>query len=158
MSSFRRHGQYNLDGESDCDRTLTKLGEVQAAATGKRLKELGIKFNSLFVSNMSRALQTSEIIKQELFKDCDLSFESDPLLREGPPCQPEPPVSHWKPELYVSYLQLSSNLKHFKEQKNYSSSYCTNGRADRQTHGHKRRSHKSIPVECLISGSYKLQH
>jgi len=100
---FIRHGQYNLDGKTDAERTLTPLGKLQAASTGKRLKELGINFNSLIVSNMSRALETSEIIGKEILAPgCDQAFDSDPMLREGPPVPPDPPVSHWKPELYVS--------------------------------------------------------
>ena len=35
-----RHGQYNLDGESDAERYLTQLGQDQAKMTGMRLGKL----------------------------------------------------------------------------------------------------------------------
>ena len=50
---------------------------------------------------MTRATETAMIIQDVLgetkTKSCD-------LIREGAPIKPEPPVSHWKPEVYVSVL------------------------------------------------------
>ncbi|CAG7838018.1 unnamed protein product [Allacma fusca] len=95
-----RHGQYNLEGATDAERVLTPLGVQQAQAAGKRLKELGIPFDSLISSNMSRAIQTAQIIKENMEqKDLEITCE-DPLLREGAPALPEPPVSHWHPDLH----------------------------------------------------------
>lgn len=91
-----RHGQYNIDKNTDKDRTLTTLGRLQADLTGKRLAALNIKYNLLVRSTMTRAQETGEIIGAHLdnaipVKDCQ-------LLEEGAPIPPEPPVGHWKPE------------------------------------------------------------
>jgi len=96
-----RHGQYNLNGKDDCERTLTKLGERQAEETGKRLKSLGLDFDCLITSTMTRAIQTAEIIQKVIGKP-EIS-NKDPMLREGAPTQAEPPVSSWHPELHQYY-------------------------------------------------------
>ncbi len=49
---------------------------------------------------MIRAVETADIIKGQLAKDLPVS--TDPLLCEGAPIPPEPPVGDWKPELYVN--------------------------------------------------------
>ncbi|ODM97466.1 Serine/threonine-protein phosphatase PGAM5, mitochondrial [Orchesella cincta] len=87
-----RHGQYNLDGETDKERVLTELGEKQAGYAGRRLKDSGIDFTSFTVSNMTRALQTSDIIFKELNQQGLCIGANDPILREGSPCLPEPEV------------------------------------------------------------------
>ncbi|ODN02622.1 Serine/threonine-protein phosphatase PGAM5, mitochondrial [Orchesella cincta] len=98
-----RHGQYNMKGTNDKERYLTALGETQAELTGKRLKNSGITFQSLVCSNMTRAIQTAEIVLKEL-RQVDLSIEAhDPFLREGAPCLAEPPVGNWHPELHQYY-------------------------------------------------------
>lgn len=108
-----RHGQYNLNGEHDGERVLTPLGREQAALTGKRLKELGLEYDSIVCSNMSRAIETADLIKENL-KQADLKVEpNDPLLREGAPALPEPPVSHWHPDLHVRRLKLNFALEIF---------------------------------------------
>lgn len=61
-----RHGQYNLDGKTDADRILTKLGRLQAQHTGKRLKELSIPFTSMVKSTMARAQETGSIISESI--------------------------------------------------------------------------------------------
>lgn len=97
-----RHGQYNMKGENDKERYLTGLGQEQAVLTGKRLKNSGIDFHSIICSNMTRAMQTAELILKELGR-ADLCIETqDPVLREGAPCLPEPPVSNWHPDLHVT--------------------------------------------------------
>lgn len=53
---------------------------------------------------MIRAVQTADIINGQLAKELPVSI--DPLLCEGAPIPPEPPVGHWKPELYVSINDL----------------------------------------------------
>ncbi len=79
-----------------------KQGKEQAKFTGIRMDELATKINftKMIRSTMVRAIETSDIIKSQLAKD--LPVETDPLLCEGAPIPPEPPVGHWKPELYVS--------------------------------------------------------
>ncbi|XP_065579827.1 serine/threonine-protein phosphatase PGAM5, mitochondrial-like isoform X3 [Artemia franciscana] len=91
-----RHGQYVV-GPTDEERFLTPLGREQAKLTGQRLKELGFDYNLVLRSTMTRATETAMIIQDVLgetkTKSCD-------LIREGAPIKPEPPVSHWKPEVY----------------------------------------------------------
>ncbi len=48
---------------------------------------------------MIRAIQSANNIVRHLPQDLP-RFE-DPLLCEGAPIPPEPPVGHWKPELFV---------------------------------------------------------
>ena len=97
-----RHGQYNLDGATDKERVLTKLGEKQAEETGKRLKSLGLKFTSLTASTMTRAIQTAEIIHKQIENQLECNkLEMDPMLREGAPAPADPPVSNWHPDLHV---------------------------------------------------------
>lgn len=73
-----RHGQAN---ESLDNKPLTALGEKQAHLTGKRLKQLNIKFDKIFTSGLSRAIETGAIIHQYL---CNETFPSeDLLLNEG---------------------------------------------------------------------------
>jgi len=96
-----RHGQYNAAGDDDCKHTLTELGREQAAFAGKKLASMGIKFTSITCSTLTRAIQTSNIILQniDIGKQKDLKLETkDPLLSEGTPCIPEPPYHN--PELW----------------------------------------------------------
>ncbi|KAM3611668.1 uncharacterized protein V6R79_022265 [Siganus canaliculatus] len=90
-----RHSQYNLSGNSDKERILTPLGREQAELTGKRLAALGLKYDVLIHSSMTRATETANIISKHLpgveLLSCD-------LLREGAPIEPVPPVTHWKPD------------------------------------------------------------
>ena len=50
---------------------------------------------------MTRAKETGEFIQKAL---PDVSYEYCDLLREGAPCQPEPPYSKYRPEQYVRIL------------------------------------------------------
>ncbi|XP_038619577.1 serine/threonine-protein phosphatase PGAM5, mitochondrial isoform X2 [Tachyglossus aculeatus] len=90
-----RHSQYNLEGCLDKDRTLTPLGREQAELTGRRLATLGLKFDKIVHSSMTRAAETTDIISKYLPGVRKISTD---LLREGAPIEPDPPVSHWKPE------------------------------------------------------------
>lgn len=97
-----RHGQYNMNNTTtDEERYLTPLGREQASLVGKRLKNSGIKFDSIVSSDMTRAKETTEIMLKEMCQDGLLWETPDPILREGAPCLPEPPVSTWHPELHV---------------------------------------------------------
>ncbi|XP_066465882.1 serine/threonine-protein phosphatase PGAM5, mitochondrial isoform X2 [Tiliqua scincoides] len=90
-----RHSQYNMEGHDDKDRTLTCLGREQAELTGKRLASLGLKFDKIVHSSMTRATETTNIICKHL---PGVKKSSTDLLREGAPIEPNPPTSHWKPE------------------------------------------------------------
>ncbi|XP_055609060.1 serine/threonine-protein phosphatase Pgam5, mitochondrial [Uranotaenia lowii] len=90
-----RHGQYNMDGKNDSERYLTDKGCKQAEASGERLKALGIDFDKIIRSTMTRAQQTAKIIALSL---PPLKLHDDAMLEEGAPIPPEPPVGHWRPE------------------------------------------------------------
>ncbi|XP_056640483.1 serine/threonine-protein phosphatase PGAM5, mitochondrial-like isoform X2 [Diorhabda carinulata] len=92
-----RHGQYNLNGTTDGERVLTKLGRMQAEYTGKRLKELDLPYTQMVKSTMTRAQETGTIISEYIPEIPVLHCD---LLREGAPIPPEPPVGTWKPENY----------------------------------------------------------
>ncbi|KAL4609671.1 serine/threonine-protein phosphatase PGAM5, mitochondrial-like [Arapaima gigas] len=90
-----RHSQYNVKGESDKDRFLTSLGREQAELTGQRLAALGLKYDIMVHSSMTRATETANIISKHLL---DVEKVSCDLLREGSPIEPVPPAGQWKPE------------------------------------------------------------
>ena len=101
-----RHGQYNLAGQTDQENYLTELGRQQADVTGQRLALLYARYlrrtdeagqevtdrNNfrLVKSTMTRATETANIILKHLPEDTQHS--SCDLIREGPPCVPEPPA------------------------------------------------------------------
>ena len=93
-----RHGQYNLDGETDAERYLTDLGRHQASMTGARLAELSLPYTHILHSNMSRAVETANLISKHLPHVTMLP--SDGILREGSPIRPEPRVGSWRPDHY----------------------------------------------------------
>lgn len=103
-----RHGQYNLAGATDPERILTELGRAQAKHTGERLTELKIPIDHVVISTMARAQETGKIILK-CTQLSHLSLENDPLIEEGAPVAPEPPVGHWRPEPSVM-----SDTYHFK--------------------------------------------
>lgn len=90
-----RHSQYNLSGASDKERFLTPLGREQAELTGQRLSVLGLKYDLLIHSSMTRATETANIISKYI---PGVDLVSCDLLREGAPIEPVPPVTHWKPD------------------------------------------------------------
>ncbi|XP_008548399.1 serine/threonine-protein phosphatase PGAM5, mitochondrial [Microplitis demolitor] len=90
-----RHGQYNLNGSTDAERTLTELGRNQAASTGKRLAQLALPYSLIVRSTMARAQETSKIIESSL---PNVPVVDDSLLVEGCPILPEPPISRWRPD------------------------------------------------------------
>ncbi|XP_005403000.1 PREDICTED: serine/threonine-protein phosphatase PGAM5, mitochondrial isoform X1 [Chinchilla lanigera] len=102
-----RHSQYHMDGALEEDCTLTPLGREQAELTGLRLASLGLKFNKIVHSSMTRAVETTDIISKHL---PDVSRVSTDLLREGAPIEPDPPVSHWKPEA-VQYYEDGARIE-----------------------------------------------
>ncbi|XP_067636869.1 serine/threonine-protein phosphatase Pgam5, mitochondrial isoform X2 [Eurosta solidaginis] len=92
-----RHGQYLDVGEHDKDHHLTELGRLQAKYTGQRLHALGIKWDKIIVSTMTRAQETSELLLKEIEYDPEKVKHCN-YLREGAPIPPQPPVSHWRVE------------------------------------------------------------
>ncbi|XP_004611070.1 serine/threonine-protein phosphatase PGAM5, mitochondrial isoform X1 [Sorex araneus] len=102
-----RHSQYHVEASQEKDRTLTPLGREQAELTGLRLASLGLKFNKIVHSSMTRAIETTDIISKHL---PGVSRVSTDLLREGAPIEPDPPVSHWKPEA-VQYYEDGARIE-----------------------------------------------
>ncbi|CAD1477897.1 unnamed protein product [Heterotrigona itama] len=93
-----RHGQYNTNGKTDSDRTLTTLGRQQAEATGKRLQELGLPYSLIVQSTIVRAKETAKIIEKYLK---DITVKEDSVLSEGMPIAPDPPINIWNSEVVV---------------------------------------------------------
>jgi len=93
-----RHGQYNLAGKTDAERYLTDLGRDQAKMTGIRLAELSLPYSFMIHSNMSRAIETAQLISPSI--PAVPVLPADGILREGAPIEPEPRVGSWKPEYY----------------------------------------------------------
>jgi len=102
-----RHGQYNLSGTTDQERSLTELGKQQAAVTAARLAALSLPYSHITHSNMKRAIETAEIVAEALPNTPVLPADS--ILREGSPIQPEPNVSSWRPEHY--YMQDGARIE-----------------------------------------------
>ncbi|KAJ8005801.1 hypothetical protein DPEC_G00121650 [Dallia pectoralis] len=102
-----RHSQYNLSGTVDHERVLTHLGREQAGFTGQRLAALGIKYDILVHSSMTRATETAKIISKYI---PGVELVSCDLLREGAPIEPEPPVTHWKPDA-VQYHEDGARIE-----------------------------------------------
>ena len=77
---FARHGQTIWNTEKremgHLDSPLTKKGELQARALGKRLSTYD--FSTLYSSDLGRAMQTSECIARA----CNKSIVQDEELRE----------------------------------------------------------------------------
>ncbi len=57
------------------------------------------------MSTMIRATETALIVKSHL--PADIKTTSDPMLEEGAPYPPEPPLSDWRPAQKVSILEFS---------------------------------------------------
>jgi len=91
-----RHGQYHNTRKMERDRCLTRVGREQLRLTGDRLREIGASYNRIVASTMKRAQESAEIILKCIGRS-DLPFGSDPLLEEGAPIVPEPPLPNWKP-------------------------------------------------------------
>ncbi|XP_047680616.1 LOW QUALITY PROTEIN: serine/threonine-protein phosphatase PGAM5, mitochondrial-like [Prionailurus viverrinus] len=91
-----RHSQNHVDASQEKDRTLTPLGGEQAERTGLRLASLGLNFNKIVHSSMTRAIDTTAVVSEHLPGVSKVS--ADLRGGEGAPIEPDPPVSHWKPE------------------------------------------------------------
>jgi serine/threonine-protein phosphatase PGAM5 len=97
-----RHGQYQLDKKESSERRLTELGREQAALLGKRLSETNVKFDTVVMSTMPRAMETANIVLEKL---PNVQSKMDSLLEEGAPYPPEPVAYHWKPNKKKFYTE-----------------------------------------------------
>ena len=79
-----RHGDYAPQNDSipDSLNVLTPLGIAQARLVSTRLKSMNINFNTLISSTMTRAMQTSQVIINDL---SEIVFEKSDLIRECTP-------------------------------------------------------------------------
>jgi serine/threonine-protein phosphatase PGAM5 len=98
---FIRHGQYDETSKDDKKRILTPLGRRQAKTTGKRLLDIinytskneNVSIGAIYSSNMTRAIETADIIMKEIEKNKYHKItrtEPDPNLNEGHPCHAIP--------------------------------------------------------------------
>lgn len=83
-----RHGQYNLGGSTDAERTLTELGRSQAKNTGKRIADLKLPIDEVVISTMTRAQETGKLILEHLPHRDLLPVKNEPLIEEGAPVKP----------------------------------------------------------------------
>lgn len=77
---------------------FTETGRHQAKLTGDRLKDLKIPIDTVFISTMTRAQETGNIILKCLPEIENLNIQHDSMIEEGAPVPPEPPIGHWRPE------------------------------------------------------------
>lgn len=97
-----RHGQYeNEHSRDETIRRLTPMGIQQSKLTGVYLRSLlkesnvivGRQPKNIFVSDLTRAQETANLIVKELSAGFNLKVTTDGLLREKFPCDPQPPFS-----------------------------------------------------------------
>lgn len=98
-----RHGQYNLKGIKDEERSLTTLGWEQAEFAAQRLKALALPYTKITQSSMTRAKNTASVISKHL---PNVPVETCDFLREGAPIRPEPESPNWRPEASVSFISF----------------------------------------------------
>nr|CAB3264802.1 serine/threonine-protein phosphatase PGAM5, mitochondrial-like [Phallusia mammillata] len=115
---FIRHGQYNQKFKEDELRTLTQLGQEQAVYTGMRLRDLGITFDKIVESSMTRAIETSSLIQDQLSKTTVVRTD---LLREGSPIEPVPPFRDWRSQIsvYTDHPRIESAFRKFVHRADY---------------------------------------
>ncbi|XP_034478010.1 serine/threonine-protein phosphatase Pgam5, mitochondrial [Drosophila innubila] len=82
-----RHGEYKSTPDGN---RLTDLGRLQAHRTGQRLLEMGIAWDHVVASTMTRAQETAMIILKQINFD-PLKMKRCELLPEGTPCPADPP-------------------------------------------------------------------
>lgn len=87
-----------MQGDNDLAHKLTALGKEQAKRTGKRLDELKIPIDLMYISTMIRAQETAKIILEQLPKSHLIPVKHDDMIREGAPICPSPEVVYWAPD------------------------------------------------------------
>merc|ERR1719499_604301 len=100
-----RHGQYQkVYPQSKHYRpginnvaSLTDVGIEQAKETGRRLNDMGVKFNKIYCSKFTRAMETAHHVVSELKLNDVSEIEYDPDLNEGLAYMIEPYVFQSKP-------------------------------------------------------------
>lgn len=120
---FIRHGQYNLD---DDEHGLTDLGREQSRLLAERLAAMAkgvqkdrygekqIKWAGIWVSDVTRAMQTADIISAHL-PGVPL-FPPDVLLGEGMPTIPHPSRSGLKTraaDVWENSARIEAGFRHY---------------------------------------------
>ncbi|EDW00650.1 serine/threonine-protein phosphatase Pgam5, mitochondrial [Drosophila grimshawi] len=82
-----RHGKYTSSPDGG---HLTDLGRLQAHRAGRRLREMGVLWDHVVASTMTRAQETAMIILKQINFD-PLKMKRCELLPEGTPCPADPP-------------------------------------------------------------------
>ena len=108
-----RHGEYNSEDKRDPDvgKELVPLGIAQTRLLSARLRSMGIEFNSLTSSTMTRARQTAMIINEDF---PGLELKQSKLIRE---CTPPT----WRDDIMADESETDLNVcvenleKSFKE-------------------------------------------
>ena len=80
--------------------------------TGIRLAELSLPYSFMIHSNMTRAIETANLITESLPKVP--VWPADSILREGAPIAPEPKLESWKPDYYYQVRSLKKKEVGFK--------------------------------------------
>ncbi|KAH8384876.1 hypothetical protein KR093_011238 [Drosophila rubida] len=93
-----RHGEYSSTAGGS---HLTDLGRLQAHRTGQRLLEMGIKWDHVVASTMTRAQETAMIILKQINFD-PLKLKRCELLPEGTPCPADPPQNRKPSDVEVA--------------------------------------------------------
>lgn len=78
---FLRHGQANWEqwDRPDDERPLTKKGRREVENVASALKELKVRPQEILTSPLPRALETAQIVAEEL----DIEYSQSPLLAPG---------------------------------------------------------------------------
>ena len=118
-----RHGQYDREGRTDAEHTLSEIGRQQAVATGKRLDTLLScgqisPVKTIYFSTMTRATETCQLILPQISSTLapltlastfssvgigsaslspSVRVEACSMIREGAVCRPSPPCTGWEP-------------------------------------------------------------
>ncbi len=108
-----RHGEYNSEDKRDPDvgKELVPLGIAQTRLLSARLRSMGIEFNSLTSSTMTRARQTAMIINEDF---PGLELKQSKQIRE---CTPPT----WRDDIMADESETDLNVcvenleKSFKE-------------------------------------------
>eukprot|EP01084_Bolivina_argentea_P003307 6208_1 len=86
-----RHGQYDrIEGGINDKQHLTENGKQQAILTAKRLNQMDLKFDKIYCSKFTRAMETASVLVSELNHNSVNEIEYDSDLNEGRPCNVEP--------------------------------------------------------------------
>lgn len=107
---FVRHGEtiFNKKGlvQGWCDSPLTTAGQLMSASLGNGFKNMGVSFDAIYSSDLTRCAETSKIIKKSMKSKLKIRF--DRRLREIN-------TGDGEGELIVNHLKNYPYSLHFKK-------------------------------------------